>query len=79
MVHGLSVLVQRENLDYSPTGKSPPLLKERTYSTFSARWRFPQQGFKHPNCSVTARMRTEIFCAKTRHRRIRRTWAWQVS
>lgn len=32
MVHGLSVLVQRENLDYSPTGKSPPpLLKsERT-------------------------------------------------
>lgn len=31
MVHGLSVLVQRENLDYSPTGKPPPLLKsERT-------------------------------------------------
>lgn len=80
MVHGLSVLVQRENLDYSPTGKSPPPpSKERTYSTFSARWRFPQQGFKLPNCSVTARMRTKIFCAKTRHRRILRTWAWQVS
>lgn len=61
-----------------PASLPPPLLKsERTL--LSLLDGFPQQGFKLPNCSVTARLLIEIFCARTRHRRIRRTWAWQVS
>lgn len=56
MVYGLSVLVQRENSRLLSLRQVPPPSEYANVLYPSARWRFLQQGFKLPDCSVTARL-----------------------